>query len=157
MRWLILSAAVLLWTGVACDSGDDVEFPDSGPNATATECLMPPLDVLQPGAIPPNPTNLPPAPGCAMGSYDAIIVLGCPSTEDGAPSQCQRMRVELALEFAAAGYADSFIVTGAAVANAHVEADALAGLLIEGGVADENIVREPRAEHTDEKDRKSVV
>lgn len=150
MRWLILSAAALVWVAVACDSGDDVEFPDSGPSATAAGCLMPPLDVLQPGAIPPNPADLPPAPECATGSYDAIIVLGCPSNAGGSPSQCQRARVELALAFAAAGYADAFIVTGGAVANEHVEADALAGLLIDAGVAGEQVVREPRAEHTDE-------
>ncbi len=141
----------LVFFALACDLDDGaLNFPEAAADASATSCPMPPLDVLQPGIAPPNPTDLPPAPGCATLGYDAILVLGCPSQDDGDPSSCQRNRVELALRFADAGYADQFIVSGGAVKNAHVEADGLAQLLREAGVVEEAIVREPQARHTDE-------
>jgi hypothetical protein len=78
------------------------------------------------------------------------MVLGCPSRDDGQPSDCQKKRADIAVGLQRLGYGDRFIVTGGAVANAHVEADALRALLLARGVPDDRIVREPLAMHTDE-------
>ncbi len=89
-------------------------------------------------------------PQCALERHDVIIVLGCPSQVDGSASTCQKRRTEMALALRDAGYADRFITTGGAVHTPQVEADALAALLTEAGVADSDILREPQAQHTDE-------
>ena len=113
--------------------------------------MMPGLDDLYPPGKPTNPYDdwfQPPA--CLDTPFDAIIILGCPSNDDGTSSVCQEDRVAKALVFSAEGYGDQFIVTGAAVYNESVEAESLAGLLMDSGVSEENIHLEPRAEHTDE-------
>jgi hypothetical protein len=119
--------------------------------APAAACEVPPMDQLYPGWWPPNPYGpaLVAAP-CMTQAHDALIVLGCPSNADGGASECQTKRADIAAKLFASGSARNFIVTGAAVHNAFVEADALAALLIARGVAQELIVREPHAMHTDE-------
>src|SRR5688572_27321899 len=69
------------------------------------------------------------APACAKTKHDVVIVLGCPTLADGTASPCQRARVDLALAARASGLGDRFVVSGAAVANAFVEAESLAALL----------------------------
>lgn len=142
MRWL---APSLLVFALSCDLEDaEVVFPEAAAGASATDCPMPPLDALLPGIAPPSPTDLPPAPACATHGYDAILVLGCPTRA------CQSERVDLALRFADAGFADHFIVSGGRVQSTEAEADGLAALLLEAGIPEAAIVREPKARHTDE-------
>jgi hypothetical protein len=90
------------------------------------------------------------APACARASHDAIVVLGCPTYADGGAAPCQIARADIAVAAARAGLGERFITTGAAVATPFVEAETLRTLLRDRGVADEKIVVEPKAEHTDE-------
>lgn len=135
----------------------DTGAPDTGPVADTTTppdpatCPTPPFTTQYPAPFPPSPYGeWPPAEGCLAGRHDVIIVLGCPSNDDGSPSRCQERRAEQADWLYESGWADHLIVTGAAVHTPHVEADALSALLIGRGVPDETIVREPLARHTDE-------
>jgi len=101
--------------------------------------------------IPPNPFRYDePATPCVDDKHDVIIIFGCPTEDDGSPSSCLTERADMAAALHAAGYGDRFIVSGAAVHNAHVEADALFDLLIARGIDRAAIFKEPRAEHTDE-------
>lgn len=119
--------------------------------ASPETCEVPPLQELYPGPLPPNPDASQPAAGaCIDQAHDVLIVLGCPSKDDGSASNCQLERADIAADLHARGYGDHLIVTGAAVHNGFVEADALRDLLLERGVAEGAIVREPLAEHTDE-------
>lgn len=129
---------------VAADIGD-VALP------AVLTCPMAPMDQLYSGILPPNPyAAWPAAPSCVTEPHDAIIVLGCPSNADGSASTCQLARAGIALRLRATGYADRFIVSGAAVHNAWVEAEALRDLLLAGGVPAERVHLEPQARHTDE-------
>ena len=113
-------------------------------------------DAANPAPI--NPYgSWPTAPACALAGYDAIMILGCPNNDDGTSAQCQQSRVNIALEFASAGYASRYIVSGAAVHNQWVEAETLRDLLIAAGVANSDIFMEPLAEHTDENIYRSSV
>lgn len=90
------------------------------------------------------------APACVRTKHDAIMVLGCPNEDGGAPSACQIARADLAVDAMRAGLGDDFITTGGHVQNAWVEAETLRDLLVMRGVAKERIAVEPQAEHTDE-------
>ena len=130
------------------DAGSDAG-PDAGPSA-ATGCTVEDMTQIYPGYLPPNPYGaLQPAGNCAV-PHDAIILLGCPNNSDGTASLCQIARADIAVALQAAGYANNFIVSGAATHNQYVEADELASLLIARGVSDSNIYRDTRAMHTDE-------
>lgn len=143
MRRVIICALFL-----AAPVGCSREQP---PPADVVSCPTETMDVLFAGADPPNPfEESPAAPACALLEHDVLIILGCPSNEDGTPSICQTRRADIAVALSAAGYGHRFIVTGAAAHNAYVEADALAALLIDRGVPDADIRREPQAFHTDE-------
>ena len=143
------------------DRGEDVVEDASGsidpditeafdPRQTA-ECSVDTMAELYPGNLPPNPYGTwPSATDCVAAPHDALVLLGCPSREDGSPSDCQRRRVDKAMSFSRSGYGDRFIVTGAAVANEHVEAESLRDLLIEAGIPTEMIWVDTKAEHTDE-------
>ena len=121
------------------------------PAEPGASCELPALDTLFPPGSLPNPyQDWTPAPECLDTHHDVIVVLGCPSRDDGQPSECQRRRVELALRFAGAGYGENFITTGGAVANETVEAESLRDLLVTGGIHSDRIHLEPLAEHTDE-------
>ena len=124
--------------------------PTTGPNPVSL-CPVPPMDQLYGGALPTNPyAAAPAAPDCIAHAHDVIIVLGCPSNEDGSPSACQTARADIAVQLMSRGYGSQFITSGGAVHNAHVEADSLEALLIERGVAKASVHTEPQAEHTDE-------
>ena len=126
--------------------------PSTHPLADAATCPVPSMTEQFPVlASPPDPyAEFAAADACVAAYHDVILVLGCPSEEDGSASACQRERADIAVALANAGFGDEFIVSGAAVHNVFVEADALAELLTRRGVPEANIHREPTAEHTDE-------
>jgi hypothetical protein len=114
-------------------------------------CPVASMETLYAGVLPPNPYGAwPAAPDCVKQYHDVIIVLGCPSEDNGSPASCQTSRVDIAMRLKAAGYGDRFITTGGAVHNQWVEAEALRALLLSRGVANDRIWVEPEAEHTDE-------
>lgn len=111
-------------------------------------CELPDLVTLHPSGG--ELANVPVAPACVQTRHDALIVLGCPANDDGTPSSCQRQRVGYALALSAAGYGDTFVTTGGAVYNDHVEAEVLRDALVAGGIPDDHVLLEPNAEHTDQ-------
>jgi hypothetical protein len=82
--------------------------------------------------------------------FDAVIVPGCPSEDDGSLSRCQMARALWAARLWDLGWARNFITSGAAVHSPYVEADALAAALAALGVPADHIYVEPNALHTDE-------
>jgi len=82
--------------------------------------------------------------------FDAIIVPGCPSKQDGSLSACQARRAMWVTVLWERGYTRHFITSGAAVASPFVEAYALAAAMVLLGVPAERIYLEPHALHTDE-------
>jgi len=137
-------------TDVAADTQTDTGPPvDDRPNAAT--CVVPSLIADYVSPLPPSPyAAWQAADSCLLGRHDVIIIFGCPSRDDGGFSTCQRERVRLAMLFYEARLAPRFIVTGGAVHTEHVEAEALAALLRERGIASQDIYLEPQAQHTDE-------
>jgi hypothetical protein len=88
--------------------------------------------------------SLPPA------SFDAVIVPGCPSEDDGSLSPCQMSRAAWAAILWQRGVATHFITSGAAVHTRYVEAEAIAAGMTALGVPADRILIEPNALHTDE-------
>ena len=82
--------------------------------------------------------------------YDAVVVLGCPSEADGAPSRCTLGRAGQAALLWKHGYTKSFIVSGAAVHSPYVEAEAIAQAMEALDFPADRIWLEPNALHTDE-------
>jgi uncharacterized SAM-binding protein YcdF (DUF218 family) len=82
--------------------------------------------------------------------FDAVIVPGCPSEDDGALSACQMSRAAWAAILWKRGVAGAFITSGAAVHSRYVEADAIAAGMVALGVPAERIWLERDALHTDE-------
>jgi hypothetical protein len=82
--------------------------------------------------------------------YDAVIIPGCPSDEDGALSNCQMNRAAWGAILWQRGLAGAFITSGAAVHSRYVEADAIAAGMVALGVPADRIWLEPNALHTDE-------
>ena len=82
--------------------------------------------------------------------FDAVIVPGCPSEEDGSLSPCQMSRAAWAAILWQRGVAGAFITSGAAVHSRFVEADAIAAGMTALGVPPDRIFIEPNALHTDE-------
>jgi hypothetical protein len=114
-------------------------------------CPVDPMDQVYSGALPPNPyAPAPQASTCIAAFHDVIIVLGCPNNSDGTPSDCQTKRADIAVAFMQAGLGSRFITSGGAVHNAYVEADTLRQLLIDRGVAADQIWTDTHAQHTDE-------
>src|SRR5262245_19829907 len=70
---------------------DAATAPDMAYTPTAAaNCPVTTLDVLYPGALPPNPYGpAPAATTCIAQEHDVIVVLGCPSNADGTASTCQ--------------------------------------------------------------------
>ena len=130
--------------------GSTIDTPTAAASPVSA-CTVDTMTVDYPGNTPPNPYTTPvAASACILAAHDAIILLGCPSNDDGTPSSCQTDRADIAVALAAAGYGGNYITSGAAVHNAYVEADALAALLIARGVPDSSIWRDELAQHTDE-------
>lgn len=82
--------------------------------------------------------------------FDAVIVPGCPSEDDGSLSPCQMSRAAWAAILWQRGLAGAFITSGAAVHSRYVEADAIAAGMTALGVPPDRIFIEPNALHTDE-------
>jgi hypothetical protein len=82
--------------------------------------------------------------------FDAVIIPGCPSEDDGSLSPCQRSRAAWAAILWQRGLAGAFITSGAAVHSRYVEADAIAAGMTALGVPADRIFIEPNALHTDE-------
>ena len=140
---------MVLLACIACGSAPaPAARADAGAESAAL-CEVPTMDRLYPDNYPPDPwgpATL--AAPCMTEQHDAIIVLGCPSEADGGPSDCQLKRADIAAGLVL--NARNFIVTGGAAHNAFVEADSLAALLQQRGIKPGQIVREPKAMHTDE-------
>ena len=86
----------------------------------------------------------------ATPEYDAAIVPGCPALEDGRLSFCMWRRILWAHHLYEEGLVETFIVSGAAVANPYPEWAGLKAGLVALGVPEENILEERHALHTDE-------
>ncbi|MCC6809170.1 MAG: YdcF family protein [Deltaproteobacteria bacterium] len=82
--------------------------------------------------------------------FDAVIIPGCPSEDDGAMSRCQLGRAGLAGIIWKRGWAKVFIPSGGAVHSPYVEAEAIAEGMTVVGVPAERIYVEGEALHTDE-------
>jgi len=80
--------------------------------------------------------------------FDALIVLGNPTTEKGNPSAGQRERVLEAVREYKAGVAPAIIMTGGAAHTRFVEAESMAALAEKQGVAASAIIKEPQALNT---------
>jgi hypothetical protein len=134
-------------------SADLARTPDLAPAVNPISfCPVGTMDQDYSGALPPNPYGaFPEATDCMLrGSYDVIMILGCPNNSDGTPSSCQTARVDIAIGLMNAGRGNRFIVSGAAAHNQYVEAETLATLLMQKGVPSASIYKEPKAMHTDE-------
>jgi hypothetical protein len=133
------------------DTHDARDLTDPPDTVSVTACPTPTLLESFPPPFPPSPFGeWPHADGCLSQRHDVILVLGCPSKNDGSPSSCQERRAEMADFLYEAGLAEHLIVSGAAVHTPHVEADALAALLVGRGIPEAAILKEPLARHTDE-------
>lgn len=133
------------------DTTEPLDIADTTDSLSVTACPTPTLIESFPPPFPPSPFGeWPHADACLSQKHDAILVLGCPSKDDGSPSSCQERRAEMADFLYEAGLADHLIVSGAAVHTPHVEADALAVLLLGRGIPEAAILKEPLARHTDE-------
>lgn len=58
--------------------------------------------------------------------YAYILVLGCPSKEDGSISSTQLQRIEAAVHYYNEGFSDTILLSGSAVKNSYVEATSMA-------------------------------
>lgn len=66
--------------------------------------------------------------------YDAMLILGCPTHDDGTLSTAQRRRLALAEEYLAKQMVSFVIISGAAVKNEYVEAAAMKSVLQKKGM-----------------------
>jgi hypothetical protein len=84
------------------------------------------------------------------GGFDAVIIPGCPSEDDGSPSHCQLGRAGHAALLWRDNWARNFIVSDSDVHTPYVEAEAIAQAMTLLGVPPERIVLERDALHSDE-------
>lgn len=80
--------------------------------------------------------------------YDCAVVCGCQVEEDGTPSDLLRSRVEKAVELWKEKKVRYLIMSGAAVHNAYVEAEAMKQYAMELGVPEDYILEEKQAVST---------
>jgi uncharacterized SAM-binding protein YcdF (DUF218 family) len=80
--------------------------------------------------------------------FDAIVVLGTPSMEDGTPSPEQRERTLEGVREFKSGVAPHLIVTGGPAHNQFVEAHTMATLALAQGVPADAIIEEGQAQNT---------
>lgn len=80
--------------------------------------------------------------------FDAIIVLGTPTRDDGTPSPEQRERTEEGVREFKAGVAPVLIMTGGAAHNTFVEGEAMKKLAVTEGVPAEDVIVEGQAKDT---------
>ena len=89
-------------------------------------------------------------PVVASHPLDVIVVPGCPTDAEGALSPCLWQRVLWAHHLFSKGLTRHFVVSGNAVHNRYIEAEALKAGLVSMGVPEEVIFLETQAPHTDE-------
>ena len=117
----------------------------------SASCTVDDMTKIYAGSLPTNPySNQPNANACVASAHDVIVVLGCPTNADGSPASCQTKRADMAIALSRAGFSDRFITSGAAVQNKYVEADSLAALLVTRGIREDHILKDTKANHTDE-------
>lgn len=80
--------------------------------------------------------------------YDCAIVCGCRVEDDGTPSDTLKARVEKAVELWKARKVQYLIMSGAAVHNDFIEAEAMKRYAVELGVPAEYILKEKQAVST---------
>ncbi|MGO4209516.1 YdcF family protein [Terriglobus sp. 2YAB30_2] len=80
--------------------------------------------------------------------FDAIVVLGTPSKDDGTPSPEQRERVLEGVRQWKAGIAPVIIMTGGAAHNRFVEAHSMAVYAEQQGVPESAVIEEGKAQNT---------
>jgi uncharacterized SAM-binding protein YcdF (DUF218 family) len=80
--------------------------------------------------------------------FDAILVLGYPSNEDGSPSPEMRERVMEGIREFRAGRAGRLIMTGGAAHNRFVEGQVMAQLALEQGIPADDVVVEGQSQNT---------
>jgi uncharacterized SAM-binding protein YcdF (DUF218 family) len=83
-----------------------------------------------------------------LGNVDTLIVLGCPTAQDGSPTPEQRERVMEAVREFKRGSSVHIIMTGAAAHNQFVEAHAMAALAEANGVPPAAVFEENQAHDT---------
>lgn len=89
-----------------------------------------------------------PSGNTAQDHFDAILVLGAPTTLQGKTSDEQRWRVEEGVREFRAGRAPRLLFSGAAVAYRFIEAEAMAAYARTLGVPPEAILTETHARNT---------
>ena len=89
--------------------------------------------------------------------FDAVVVPGCPSEDDGSPSRCQMGRAGQAAILWRDGWTRNFIVSGSDVHTPYVEAESIAQAMALLGVPPEHILLERDALHSDENIYYSVL
>jgi uncharacterized SAM-binding protein YcdF (DUF218 family) len=92
--------------------------------------------------------RLAPASNTAQTQFDAIIVLGYPTTSDGDPSARELSSVNEAVREYERGVAPRLIFTGAAVANQFVEAEVMAHAAEAQGIPSSAVLTETQARNT---------
>jgi uncharacterized SAM-binding protein YcdF (DUF218 family) len=80
--------------------------------------------------------------------FDAIIVLGTPTLDDGTPSPEQRERVDEGVREFKAGVSHELIMTGGAAHNSFAEGEAMKKLAVSEGVPAEDVIVEGQAQDT---------
>lgn len=88
--------------------------------------------------------------GAPAQPFEVVVIPGCPTEDDGAPSRCQLARALHGAELWEHGWARGFITSGAAVHTPWVEAEMIAALMVAAGVPADRIWIEASALHTDE-------
>lgn len=89
--------------------------------------------------------------------FDAVILPGCPTEDDGSPSRCQIGHAGHAALLWRAGWARFFIVSGSDVHSPYVEAESTAQAMTVLGVPPDRIILEVDALHSDENIYYSVL
>ncbi len=82
--------------------------------------------------------------------FDAVLIPGCPSEDDGSLSRCQLGRAGHAALLWGEGWTRYFIVSGSDVHTPYVEAEAIAQVMTVLGIPPQRIVLERDALHSDE-------
>lgn len=101
--------------------------------------------------------QLAPDSNTSLGHFDAIIVLGWPTDSDGNPAPEQLARVTEAVREYERGVAPRLILTGGAVANHFVEAEAMARSAHALGIPESALLVEPQARDTIQNARYSTA
>lgn len=81
-------------------------------------------------------------------AYDAAIVLGSPTKEDGSLSRVQKTRMDAAIMLYKEKLVNVILISGGSVRNAYTEADIMAAYARDCGIADTALVLERHARNT---------